>query len=147
MWKLARYGVAAIAIALVAEAVWESPFAFNAFAQAGGSDCASSLVSNEFDRHQYLNLEDGVRVPKPLEVPDPEYPWKAQRRGIQGTIVLAIAINKNGGIDTVKIVQRLNPDMDPAAIDAVMRWRFAPAEKDREAVPFQTLVKVGFHLY
>jgi TonB family protein len=113
---------------------------FNAFAQAGVA--ADSLVSKTFDRHQYLNSEDGVTVPKALEVPDPEYPWTAQRRGIQGTIVLAIAINKNGGIDNVKVVRRLDPDLDQAAVDAVKRWRFAPAEKDGEAVPFQTRVEV-----
>jgi TonB family protein len=106
-----------------------------------------SLVSSAFDRRQYMNVEDGVRVAKALEVPDPEYPEKARRSRIQGTIVLAIAINKNGGIDKVKIVQRVDPDLDQAAVDAVMRWKFAPAEKDDEAVPFQTLVKVSFSLH
>jgi len=105
-----------------------------------------SLVSTAFDRRHYMNVEDGVRVARALELPDPEYPEKAQRRGIQGTIVLAIAISKNGEIDKVKIVRRLDPDLDQAAVDAVMRWRFSPAEKDGEAVPFQTLVEVSFRL-
>jgi TonB family protein len=103
-----------------------------------------SLVSTTFDRRQYLNVEDGVGVPRALEVPDPEYPEKAQRRGIQGTIVLAVAINNKGEIDKVKIVQQLDPDLDQAAVDAVKRWRFAPAEKDGKAVPFQTLLEVSF---
>jgi len=60
--------------------------------------------------------------------------------------VLAVAINRNGGIDKVKVVRRLDPDLDQAAEDAVMQWRFAPAEKDGEAVPFQTLVEVSFSL-
>ena len=106
-----------------------------------------SLISTAFDKSQYMNSEDGVRVAKALEVPDPEYPEKARQSRIQGTIVLAIAINKNGGIDKVKIVRRVDPDLDQAAVDAVMRWKFAPAEKDGEAVPFQTLVEVSFSLH
>ena len=43
--------------------------------------------------------------------------------------MLAIAINEKGEIDKVKIVQPLDPDLDQAAVDAVKRWRFAPAEK------------------
>jgi TonB family protein len=37
--------------------------------------------------------------------------------------------------------------LDQAAVDAVKRWRFAPAEKNGEAVPFQTLVEVSFSLH
>ena len=119
---------------------------FSGYAQAGGSKCPAmdSLVSTAFDRRQYMNAEDGARIPRALEAPDPEYPWKAQRRGKQGTVVLAVAINKDGGIDKVKVVRRLDPDLDQAAVDAVMQWRFAPAEKDGEAVPFQTLVEVSW---
>jgi|SRR5271169_3428789 len=106
-----------------------------------------SLVSTAFDRRQYMNAEDAARIPRALKAPDPEYPWRAQRRGKQGTVVLAVAINKNGGIDKVKVVRRLDPDLDQAAVDAVMQWRFAPAEKAGEAVPFQILVEVSFSLH
>jgi len=106
-----------------------------------------SLISTAFDKSQYMNAEDGVRFPKAFEVPDPEYPWSVQRRGIQGTIVLAVAINRSGGADKVKVVQPLDPDLDQPAVDAVKRWRFAPAEKNGEAVPFQTLVEVSFSLH
>ena len=71
-----------------------------------------------------------------LEVPDPEYSEQARRRGTQGTIVLAVAINKKGGIYKVKVIRRLDPDLDRNAVDAVKQWRFAPAEKNGEAVSF-----------
>jgi TonB family protein len=106
-----------------------------------------SLISTAFDKSQYMNAEDGVRFPKALEVPDPEYPWTVQRRGTQGTIVLAVAINKSGGVDKVKVVRRLDPDLDQAAVDAVKEWRFSPAEKNGEAVSFQTLVEMSFSLH
>jgi TonB family protein len=72
---------------------------------------------------------------------------QARRRGTQGTIVLAVAINKNGGVDKVKVVRRLDADLDRNAVDAVKQWRFAPAEKNGEAVPLQTLVEVSFSLH
>ena len=121
-------------------------FSLTGFTQVADSKCAS-LVSNTFDGRQYLNSDDGARIGRALEAPDPKYPWTAQRRGIQGTIVLAVAINNKGEIDKVKIVRRLDPDLDQAAVDAVKQWHFAPAEKDGEAVPFQTLVEVSFARY
>ncbi|HEX8892265.1 MAG TPA: energy transducer TonB [Terriglobales bacterium] len=105
-----------------------------------------SGVSSTFDRRQYMNAEDGVTFARALEVPDPGYPEKVRRRCIQGNVVLAIAINKNGQIDEVKIIQRLDPDLDQAAVDAVKRWRFAPAEKDGAAVPSQAQVEMSFRL-
>ena len=124
-------------------------FSLTGFTQAGGSKCVAtdSLVSTTFNRRQYLNAEDGVRVANALEAPDPEYSEQARRRGTQGTIVLAVAINKNGGIDKVKVIRRLDPDLDRNAVDAVKQWRFAPAEKNGEAVPFQTLVEMSFSLH
>jgi hypothetical protein len=61
-------------------------------------------VSTPFDRSQYMTFEDGVKFAEALEAPSPEYPEKARQRPIQGTVMLAIAINKNGGIDNVKVV-------------------------------------------
>ena len=43
------------------------------------------MLFTAFDKRRYMNAEDGVKFPKALEVPDPEYSWTAQRRGIQGT--------------------------------------------------------------
>ena len=124
-------------------------FSLTGFTQVGGSKCppADSLVSNTFDRRQYLNSDDGARLGRALEAPDPEYPWTAQRRGIQGTVVLAVGIGKTGEVEKVQVVRRLDPDLDKAAVHAVMQWKFAPAEKDGEAVPFQTLVEVSFARY
>jgi TonB family protein len=123
---------------------------FSGFAQTVGPKWppTDSLVSTAFNKHQYMNARAaGVRPPKVLASPDPEYPWAAQRRGIQGTVRLAVAINKNGGIDKVKVVRRLDPDLDQAAVNAITQWRFAPAEKDGEAVPFQILVEVSWGAY
>ena len=93
-----------------------------------------------------MNAEDGITAARALEVPAPEYPDKARRRRIQGTVVVALAINKKGEIDRVKVVQPLDPALDEAAVDALKHWRFAPAEKDGEAVPFQVLVEVRFRV-
>ena len=121
-------------------------FSLTGFTQVGGSKRppADSFVSNTFDRRQYLNRDDGARPPKALKTPAPEYPWTPFRRGIQGTVVLAVGIGKTGEVEKVQVVRRLDPDLDNAAVQALMQWRFAPAEKDGEAVPFQILVEVSF---
>jgi TonB family protein len=122
-------------------------FSLNGFSQVGGSKCISAdslVVSDTFDRRQYLNSDDGARPPKALETPAPEYSVTAFRRGLQGTVVLAVGINKNGDVDKMQVVRRLNADLDKVVAGAVMQWKFAPAEKDGEAVSFQFLVAVSF---
>lgn len=128
-------------------AVILSLFSLNGFTQEGGSRCISAdslSISNTFDKRQYYNSDDVVRPPKALETPAPEYSVTTLRRGLRGTVVLAVGINKNGVIDKMQVVRRLHDDLDKAAADAVMQWKFVPAEKDGEAVSFQLLVAVSF---
>jgi TonB family protein len=46
----------------------------------------------------------------------------------QGTIILDVWIDESGDVAYVKIVRSI-PLNDPAAIDAVRRWKFTPAAR------------------
>ena len=116
---------------------------------SSASNCVppAAGLSTPFDPCQYLKLGRGVSGAKPVYVPNPEYTEKARKKGIEGTLLLAIAVNRSGGVDAVKILRSIDPGLDQQAIDAVKQWKFSPAEKDGEPIPFQTQVEVHFRLY
>jgi TonB family protein len=100
-----------------------------------------------FDPKLYLLRSSGVKLGRAVSAPDPEYAESARQARIQGTVLLALAINASGAVDAVKVVCKLEPGLDQNAIGAVKQWKFTPATKDGEPVPVQIEVSVGYRLY
>lgn len=66
----------------------------------------------------------------------PDYPSRAQRRGIEGHVELRFLIRADGSVDpdSIRVISaRPRNVFDRAARQAVARWRFAPAEGLRRA--------------
>jgi len=58
----------------------------------------------------------------------PEYPRGAERRGIEGRVVVAYAIDENGQVIDAQVVESTPEGVfDRAAINAIESWRYAPA--------------------
>ncbi len=78
---------------------------------------------------------DVGRVTPTSQVP-PEYPSRAQRRGMEGFVELEFVIRRDGRVDPESIrVVSANPRniFDEAALAAVRQWRFDTAERLRQA--------------
>ena len=89
-----------------------------------------------------------VTPPRLIHSVDPEYDKASRKKRVQGTVVLAVLVTESGEPQDPKIVTSLNPALDEKAIEAVSRWRFAPATtKDGKPVAVQVRVEVNFHLY
>jgi TonB family protein len=100
-----------------------------------------------FDPSLYPLLGNGVKVGRAFYNPAPEYSETARKAKINGTVLLAVAINSVGTVDAVKVVCKLEPGLDQNAAAAVKQWKFTPATKDNEPVPVQIEVSVGYRLY
>lgn len=78
---------------------------------------------------------DVGRVTPTSQVP-PEYPSRAQRRGLEGFVELVFVIQRDGRVDpdSIRVVSG-NPRniFDEAALAAVRQWRFDTAERLRQA--------------
>lgn len=74
---------------------------------------------------------------QPVPLPDqpaPQYPPAAARRGEQGTVVVRVEVDATGMPANLSLVRRSGSDeLDQAALDAVRRWRFKPAQRDGQA--------------
>jgi TonB family protein len=87
---------------------------------------------------------DGISAPKPIFSPDPEYSEEALRAKYQGTVVLGMVVEIDGRPYGIKVLRSLKYGLDEKAIEAVKKWRFQPAMKDKTPVAVYVSVQVDF---
>ena len=75
----------------------------------------------------------------------PKYPEAAKKAGIQGTVVLAAVISKEGTVDDLQAVSG-PADLRQSALDAVRQWTYKPYLLNGEPVEVQTTVNVTYSL-
>lgn len=82
------------------------------------------------------------KKPVILHLVKPDYPSLARRAGQEGFVILSLVINKKGDLEQISVYES-NPLFDDAAIEAVKKFKFAPAFQDdhpvkvRMNIPFQ----------
>lgn len=85
---------------------------------------------------------DGEAVPL-VRVP-PQYPERAQQRGIEGRVLVQFTITKSGSVRDPKVIASEPPGVfDQAAMKAVLQWKYNPKIVNGKAVE-QPGVKVAF---
>jgi protein TonB len=79
--------------------------------------------------------------------PTPPYPPEARRRGWEGTVLLMVEIRENGRPERVTIKESSGHSvLDDAALGAVGRWTFVPAQQDGKPVRSVAEVPIIFSL-
>jgi len=67
----------------------------------------------------------------------PEYPALARRMNIHGTVKLGLVVTANGTLKETRVIGG-NPILVNAAMDAVKKWKFEPADSESsETVEFK----------
>lgn len=75
----------------------------------------------------------------------PVYPPLARSARIQGSVVLAAVISKDGTMENLKLISG-HPMLVPAAIQAVSQWQYRPYVLNGEAIEVETQITVNFIL-
>ncbi|MGE4297286.1 MAG: energy transducer TonB [Desulfovibrionaceae bacterium] len=79
--------------------------------------------------------------PRAVFTTPPDYPYAARRRGISGTVVLRLVVERDGSVGLVEIVSAQPPGVfEDSARLAVAGWRFAPGM--RHGKPVRTWVRL-----
>lgn len=75
------------------------------------------------------------RPPRALFNPVPVYPAALLLQGVQSTLDLSVTIDETGKATSVTVLRSSGyPEMDQSAVTAVLKWKFAPAERGGKAV-------------
>ena len=82
-----------------------------------------------------------------LNNPAPAYPPVSRRLKEEGRVLLRVLVSAAGSAEDVEVRTSSGSDrLDRAAIDAVRRWRFAPARRGNETIAAWALVPILFQL-
>lgn len=90
-----------------------------------------------------MRADMAARPPVVLFRATPRYPRDARVHHVEGEVLLEAVIDESGRVEEEIVVVRSVHGLDTAAIDALRRWRFAPA-RDRDGHPIRVIVRVPF---
>jgi TonB family protein len=82
--------------------------------------------------------------PAPLETVDPKYPQDMINEHVHGQVVLYAIIRKDGSVDSIQLVQSLDPVLDKNAIRALGLWKFSPGRRAGMPVDLEAVVYIPF---
>jgi len=79
---------------------------------------------------------------------EPEYTEEARRAGIEGTVMLSVIVDEEGGAASMKVIDSaLKPTgLEESALEATKTWRFQPRILNGQPVAVPLLVQVNFRL-
>jgi TonB family protein len=94
---------------------------------------------------QRIRVSPGVMQGLLISKVQPEYPADARDQRIQGAVVLAVKVDREGTVANIQLVSG-DPLLAPAAIEAVKQWKYRPYLLNGAPLEVETQVIVNFTL-
>jgi hypothetical protein len=95
----------------------------------------------------YTAADDGVTAPAPISQKLPV--WNAgasiTQNGIPHRGRLELVIDRDGAVESAKLLEPLHPTYDHLLVRAARQWKYEPAKKDGAPVKFRKLMEVVLH--
>ena len=91
-----------------------------------------------------FELSDDIEAPKPISMPKPSYSESTLKEVIKGTVELSCVVTSKGVPVQISLIQRLHPDLDRAAMEALRQWTFRPGTKQQKPVAVRIRVQFNF---
>lgn len=92
-----------------------------------------------------VSKQHDVQSARLIKKVSPEYPKKARKQHVEGTVRLHAIIAKDGSVKDLEIVSG-DPLLVDAALKAVRQWRYEPTLWDGRPVEVDTTIDVKFAL-
>lgn len=106
---------------------------------------AFPVAAQQSSDDDVVRIGGDVKPPKKIKHVSPVYPPDAKEAGIEGIVILEAVIDKEGKVARADIVRSI-PELDQAALDAVLQWEFEPTYIKGKAVAVRMTVTINFTL-
>ena len=90
--------------------------------------------------------EVDLSAPVAVRKVDPQYSPAAVRDRVEGTVLLAAYILRDGTVSNIQVLNGLDPRLDESAMEALTGWEFQPATKNGIPVDLEVLIQIPFRL-
>ncbi len=111
------------------------------FAAPGWSQRPADESLPKFQEYVYVE-----ELPEAVTKVEPRYPDIAREAGVEGTVMIQVLVNRDGGVADTRVVKSV-PTLDQAAIECVRQWRFKPASSGGKPVAVWVAVPIKFTLH
>lgn len=91
-------------------------------------------------------LEDVDAPPTPVSKIQPSYPSGLLKSGVGGRVLISCVVDETGKVVSATVKQSAHPELDKAAIAAVNKWKFKPANRDGRSVTAKCVVPFNFEV-
>lgn len=85
--------------------------------------------------------------PQPVKAVQPEYPLNMRAAGLEARVLLQFVVDKEGRVRDPHVVRSNNPWFERPAIDAILKWKFAPATVGGRVVFTRVQQEITFQLH
>ena len=109
---------------------------------------ALKKVKKEIEDHEKgaVRAVGDVKPPRLITKVDPVYPEEAREEGISGVVLLSVRADKEGNVDSIKILKSPHRLLSHAAVDAVKQWKYEPMFIKGKPMPIIFTVTLTFRL-
>jgi periplasmic protein TonB len=96
----------------------------------------------------FLHPQELLQTTDPMVIhtAEPRYTKKALDAKIEGSVILALVIEKDGTPSNIKVVRGLGMGLDEKAVECLRQWRFKAATDHSQPVSAKATVEVNFRL-
>lgn len=145
--KAASPAEAPAAVVQVAQAAPRFTMALGTSSQASRVVASSAAGAGEPGTPDSIVSEAGVSTPARLQSAAPAaYPPSARADQVEADVPVEIVVDKAGSVTDVRPLRRAGYGFDEAALEAVRKYRFSPAQKNGRAVRVRMRWIVQFRL-
>lgn len=97
-------------------------------------------------RETAVKIGGSVTPPRIASKIEPQYSADARIAKYTGTVVAAVEIGSDGFVHSISIPRGLGLGLDEKAAEAIVRWKFKPAEQNGQPVAVRATIEVNFRL-
>lgn len=88
----------------------------------------------------------GVQEPRLVSGDVPEYATDLRRNRVRGQVALELELDRQGRVESTRVIRSDDERLSEAAVRAVERWRFDPARSEGESTAFSFRILFIFDL-
>jgi len=105
--------------------------------------CSSDTATATGVESEIVEMSKLTIKPKLTSTPELKYPPLAKKAGIEGTVVVGVAVDEEGNVLSAKVLKSV-PELDQAALEFVQASTFSAGEVDGKAVRAKVKLPIKF---